>query len=455
MATMTRISAEQATKRLERLVVDYFAGGGLALCVSDDESFIRLVKYSLAGLRVDVRTACREVPGFDEAVAVTNKIVERISAPLLLFMERRIHKRSCIKPIKVLKNIYGDRVRIVAVSAEVSREEIFLTHEAGADSFITKPISANALVEKIAYAIKPNNQLGVLLDRAAALIEAGDLDQAQAVAEQAFEIKPDCLKGHLLLGDVALRRGDHKTSEKHYLAAARAEKYYIEPLKKLVELTRETGDLDKRLTFLGRLDTLSPLNFERKVEIGETYLAKGDTNEAKAWFEEARRVVTRVAADMVSDSLMEIAAKIGDSDQEMALRFVTEAIEAKGDSIGREDLWMFNNRAILLRRQGLWKQAVQNYERALAVAPDDAGVLYNLGVAHAEGKDFDTAVNMFTKALEADPTLPRQAPSVAYNIAMAHHRCRNQDEVRVFLKMSLETDPDYEPAKRLLAQLSG
>ena len=259
---------------------------------------------------------------------------------------------------------------------------VIAAHEAGADSFITKPISANALIEKIAFAIKPNNQLGILLDRAAALIESGDLDQAQSVAEQAFEIKPDCLKGHLLLGDVARKRGDYDASEKHYLDAAKAEKFYIEPLKKLVDLTKETGDVDKRLRYLSRLDTLSPLNFERKMEIGDAYLAKGDTEQAKTWFEESRRVVTKVASDMVSDSLMEIAARIGERDQEMALRFVTEAIEAKGEAIGRQDLWMFNNRAILLRRQGLWKEAVENYRRALAVAPDDPGVLYNLGVAH-------------------------------------------------------------------------
>jgi tetratricopeptide (TPR) repeat protein len=455
MANVSRVTAEQMTKRLERVVIDYFAGGGLLLCVSGDESFVRLIRYSLTGLRVDAKAACRELAGFDEAVALTNKALERMTVPLLVFMERRLRKRTCIKPLKVLKNIYGDRVRIVAVSGEVSRDEIVLTHEAGADSFITKPISANALIEKIAFAIKPNNQLGVLLDRAAALIEAGDLDQAQAVTEQAFELKPDCLKGHLLLGDVALRRGDHEASEKHYLAAAKAEKFFIEPLKRLVELSKETGDLDKRLRYLSKLDTLSPLNFERKVEIGDTYLAKGDTDEAKTWFEEARRVVTKVAADMVSDSLMEIATKIGERDQEMALRFVTEAIEAKGESLGREDLWMFNNRGILLRRQGQWQEAVENYKRALAVAPDDAGVLYNLGVAHAEGKDYPRAVSYFAKALDVEPALTRQAPSVGFNIAMAHYRCRNPDEARAFLKLSLETDPDYEPAKRLLAQITG
>ena len=454
MSNMTRVAAEQTAKRYERVVLDYFASGGMILTVSDDESFTRLVKYTLGNLRVDTRNTYRETTDYDEAVTFTNKVVGRLTVPLLLFIERRIHKASCLKTIKVLKSFYGDRVRIVAVSVEVSREELILIHEVGADSSLIKPISANALIEKIAFAIKPNTQLGILLDRATAMIEAGDLDQAEVMAAKAFAIKPDCLKGHLLLGDVALKRGDYATSEREYLAAAKAEKLYIEPFKKLITLCQESGELDKRLQYLTRLDTLSPLNFERKVEIGEAYLAKGDSEKAMAFFEEARRVVSRVAADMLSDSLMEIAAKIGEKDQEAALRFVTEAIAVKGEAISREDLWMFNNRGILLRRQGLWKQAVENYEKALAVAPDDAGLLYNLGVAHAEGKDYVTAQQVFAKALTVDPNLPRQAPSVAYNIAMAHHRCRNLPEARTFLMTALELDPQYEPAKRLLANLS-
>ena len=454
MANIMRVKADQTAKRYERIVLDYFAEGGLLLAASDDESFTRMVKFTLAGLRVDIKTTYRESVDYDEVVAFANKAVDRLPVPLLLFLERRIHKNTCLKTVKVLKSFYGDRIRLVVVSTEMSRDEVILTHEVGADSFITKPISANAIIEKIAFAIKPNNQLGVLLDRAAALIASGDLEQAERVAAKAFEIKPGSLKGHLLMGDVALRRGDYVAAENHYISAAKAEKLFIEPLKKLVDLCRESGDLDKRLAYLTRLDTLSPLNFERKVEIGEVYLAKDDTEKAKVYFEEARRVVSRVASDMVSDSLMEIARKIGEKDQAMALRFITEAIELKGDTLTREDLWMFNNRGILLRRQGLWKEAVENYRKALTVAPDDAGLHYNIGVAYADGKEYDRALQFFEKALEVDPTLIKQTPSVSYNIATAHHRCRNLSEARRYLTAALELDPNYEPAKRLLGHLT-
>jgi len=454
MPNIMRVKTDQTARRYERIVLDYFAAGGLAVIATDDESFARMVKLTLAGIRVDARASCRETAEYDEAVTFANKAVERLSVPLLLFLERRMRKTTCIKTIKVLKNFYADRVRLIVASTEISREEMMLTHEVGADSFITKPISANAIIEKIAFAIRPNNQLGVLLDRAAELIEAGDLEQAQRITAKAMELKPDSLKCHLLLGDVARKRGEYEAAEKHYQAAARVEKLYIEPLKRLVELSRESGEMDKRLAYLTRLDSLSPLNFERKVEIGETYLAKGDTEKAKSCFEEARRVVTREASDMVSESLMEIARKIGEKDQEMALRFVTEAIEAKGERLSSADLWMFNDRGILLRRQGLWSQAVENYAKALRIAPEDAGLLYNMGVAHADGKQYDTALDYFEKALAADPTLMTQAPSVGYNIATAHHRCRNLGQARDCLRAALGIDPDYAPAKRLLEHLA-
>ncbi|WP_428562061.1 MAG: tetratricopeptide repeat protein [Solidesulfovibrio sp. DCME] len=451
---IARVRAEQAAKRYERIVIDYFAEGGMAVAATDDESFSRLVKFTLGGLRVDVKAAFRETADYDELVAFANKVCQRVSAPLLLFIERRIRKATCIKPVKVLKTFYGDRVRLIVAGTEMSRDELVLTHEIGADSCITKPISANALVEKMAFAVKPNNQLGVLLDRAAELIAAGDLDQAERVTAKAFEIKPDSLKCHLLMGDASRKRGDFAAAEKHYLAAAKAEKLYIEPLQRLVGLCQEAGEFDRRLAYLTRLDTLSPLNFERKVEIGGLHLAKGDSDTARTYFEEARRVVTRVASDMVSDSLMEIVRVIGEKDQEMALRFVTEAIAAKGEALGQGDLWLFNDRGILLRRQGLWAQAVDNYRKALEIAPDDPGILYNIGVAHAEGKQFDIALQHFERALAVEPNLARQAPSVAYNIATAHHRCRNLDQARAFLGIALELDPGYEAARRMLDYLT-
>jgi tetratricopeptide (TPR) repeat protein len=109
---------------------------------------------------------------------------------------------------------------------------------------------------------------------------------------------------------------------------------------------------------------------------------------------------------------------------------------------------------MLLRRQGLWKDAKKNNRKALTVPLGDAGLSYNIGVAYADGKEYDTALAYFEKALEADPELIKQAPPVGYTIVTDHHRCRNLPEPRNFLRAVLELDPNYEPASRLLGPLA-
>ncbi len=453
MANVLRVKTDHAARRYEKIVLDYFNEGGVILVVSDDEAFVKAMRFTIGQLKADSRSFCREMGNYDDAVAYMAKNAEKAKAPAAIFLERKIHRTTCIKTVKTLKTFYPEKARVIVVSAEVSRDEIVLAHEVGADSFITKPISANAIIEKAAFVIKPNNQLGVLIDRCSALIEEGELGEAEKIVAKIMEIKPDSLKGNLLLGDIERSRGNLAQSEKHYMAAAKCERLYIEPLKKLVDLSKEAGNIDKKLFFLNKLDTLSPLNFDRKVEIGETYLEKDDPEKAKEYFTQAKKVVMRVSDDMVSEALMDIARKIGDKDRELALQYMDEAIEHKGASLSKNDLWMFNNRGIILRRQGKWREAVDNYKKALTLAPDDAGIYYNIGVAYAEGVVFDQALLHFDKAVEIAPEILKQGPSIPYNIAMAAHRRGQIAKTKDMLAAALAVDPDYEPAKRLAASL--
>ena len=74
-------------------------------------------------------------------------------------------------------------------------------------------------------------------------------------------------------------------------------------------------------------------------------------------------------------------------------------------------------------------------------------------LAHAEGKDYATALDHFEAALALAPDLIRQGPTVGYNIATAYHRCRDLPAAREFLAQTLKRHPGYEPARRLLAHL--
>jgi tetratricopeptide (TPR) repeat protein len=450
-----RIQADHKIKTYDKIVVDHFNAGGRMIVCSDDAGFVKVVRYALEQLGIDYRSHMLEELDYDAALTSLTRQYEKTRGLIVIFLERKIGPKSFIKTLKVLKQFYAKRVRAIVTSDEIGREEIVLVYEVGADNVIIKPISANAVIEKIAFAIKPNNELSVLFDRAAECLRQGDLDTAERIAERIFEIKPSSLAGHILLGDVATRRENYDDAREHYQNAAKNERLFVKPLVRLAELCHKTGDLEGRLEYLSKLEKLSPLNFERKIEIGETYLELDDMEAANEHFQQATKVVKRVANEMVSDSLMRIAKKVADKDKDMALQYMDEAISVRGKELSRADLWMFNERGIVLRQQDKWQEAIENYNKALRIAPDDGGIYYNIGVAYAVGKQYRKAVQAFVKALDIDAFILRQSPAVPYNIGLGYMNLgKRQDSIAMF-KQALEVDPDYQPARKMLAKLEG
>ena len=93
------------------------------------------------------------------------------------------------------------------------------------------------------------------------------------------------------------------------------------------------------------------------------------------------------------------------------------------------------------------------YKRALQIAPNSSELFYNIAMAHAEGKEYENANRFMLKALALNSSLPRTSPVVAYNMAQVLSFGYSKDKARQAAEISLELDPDYEPAKKLLAQL--
>ena len=69
----------------------------------------------------------------------------------------------------------------------------------------------------------------------------------------------------------------------------------------------EEGNTAEEIHFLERLDKLSPLNMDRKVDIGTGYIRLGDPEKAKVCFDQAVRIATKDALDAVSRVTQAIA----------------------------------------------------------------------------------------------------------------------------------------------------
>jgi tetratricopeptide (TPR) repeat protein len=357
--------------------------------------------------------------------------------------------------VRQCKEIYPD-LRIIILTNDVQREQLTLLHEIGADNCVTKPVSINTLVEKIAFTLKPQGKLGQLIDAAKAHLAKDEPEAALQLSRQILEIKPNSAVGYLVIGDAYRQMGDLEAARKSYEQASEYAELFIEPLRRLGELHGAMGDPEGYLKYLERMDQISPLNAERKVDMGELHLNLGRPETAQKLFDTAVEIAA--AIEIANEELIRIANRIAklclDKAPLLAEKYLRRSLEAKGKNLSREDLSTFNQLGITLRQQGRWRDALAEYEKALRIAPNDENLYYNMGMANAEGRNFAEARASMAKALEVNRDLPKVSSQIAYNIGMIFMYAGSREEARRHLRTALELDPGFEAAHTTLARLN-
>ena len=119
---------------------------------------------------------------------------------------------------------------------------------------------------------------------------------------------------------------------------------------------------------------------------------------------------------LVTVSEEEIAANLAGGNESpenralMIMRIIDKGEHEKARALigNNEDLLCFilqtyNARGIQARREGSFGKAVEELKKALSVAPDDEGILYNLARAYAAKKEKKPAVEFIRKALQINP----------------------------------------------------
>lgn len=445
------IATRLKNKQYEQSVIDYLNNKGHLICITDDAQFTTLLRTTVLkqlGQNADVLTATSDP---DQALRIIREVSGHKAIPLV-FLERMIGGKDMGFTVRQIKNAFPD-LRIVMLTNEAERQRLVLLHEIGADNFITKPISINGLIEKMAFTIKPQGKLGQLIELARSLVAQGNPQQALKVCKQLLEIKSNSAAAFLVIGDAFRALGKLERARDAYEEASRNAEMYLEPLRRLADLHGQMGDTVKRLYYLERLDQLSPLNVERKVDMGEIQLALGNEEAAGQLFETAVTLATKEALRYIGEVASRVAALYAEKNPQQAEKFLRRALDAKGAYLSKEDIGTFNRLGILLRNQGKWKEALVEYQKALKVAPDDENLYYNMGMACAEGKEFREAQLHMLKALAINPDLPRAATNIAYNIALVFGQNGDKKRAVDCLNVALECDPEFEPARRALERM--
>lgn len=417
-------------------IYDYAQVGGRFVVLSNDAGFVELLKNVLFDT-VGVSKA-----SFLQLTYVEDLFVQLRREPAnrhIILLERKVLATDLSQAMESIVRICHD-ARVIVVTQEVDQYTTALLVEQGAHNIITKPISLASVIEKLAFAIAPQGRLSRLIEQGKKMLEAGNWGEAILMADKILVQKPDSAVGYMIMGDAYRGLEMPSRAEDMYLRASQSVDLYLAPLKRLAGLYADSGDRDKQLLYLRRLNEISPLNTQRVLEIGELEMLSGNVAVAREMFEQAVTLAKREAAAMISSLSGRIADVCKDHDVDMAIEYAKQALDLKGGHLLAGDLRTLNILGISLRKQGRWEEAVNEYKRAAKSLPDNAALLYNMALAYSDGGRTETARKLVQRALELEPALPDSGSNVAFNIGSIFEKA-GLDGQR-FFKKAYSQNPD-------------
>ncbi|OEU69235.1 MAG: hypothetical protein BA863_17790 [Desulfovibrio sp. S3730MH75] len=430
----------------DQIVREYFeARSGYIVLLSDEPGFYKLLRGTLYKI-LAIRRDCLSI--FQEQAPAMKEIKERVGVgPVIVFVERMLKGKSSADFILTVRKLFPD-VKMVVLTGEISEEELILLHEIGANNIITKPVSVDSLVQKLAFTIKPQGKLNQLVQVGKELLRKGELEKVMLVGDKILEIKPGSPAALMLQGDALSGLGRRDEALKSYMQAHEQSTVFMEPIKKLAEFYKETDD-EQYLFYLKKLDRISPLNTERKCEIGRVHLEREELDDAETFFDQACKCAVKEAHGYLSQVMSGIAESLFEASPSMAEKYYTKLLAVKSANLSSDDLETYNRLGIAMRKQGKWESAVSNYKEALRVAPKEAGLYYNIGLAYTDGKEYAKCAQAFKRAINIDVDIHKGSSAVARNIGAIFLKVGLKDDARIIIGEALSAFTDDVQLKKL------
>ncbi|WP_029897612.1 tetratricopeptide repeat protein [Desulfohalovibrio reitneri] len=435
-----------------RPIEEFVEDGGLFLVVSDDRLFYRNCKIALVnelGLRHADVCCCPTIGQARERV----EQLRREGGTPFIFLETRLDEESPLEFMReVQSGVTGAKVAVLA--AEVNQSQLFLFHEKGADGLVLKPAGPNAIIQKAAFVLNPQSELEELIAEGKRLIGKEEFEAAINVARAVLARKPGSPAGLLIMGDALKGMRKREEALRAYKTASDNAKLFLEPLKRIVQFHLEDNNEREMLTYLVKLDHLSPLNLDRKVEIGGIHLRHGEEEKAQRYFDKAVSFAGMEGASSVACEMsMSIGAMLLDERPDLALKYFRNSLRLSKGSSRSYQMATFNRIGIALRQKGMWEESVEAYLEAEEIAPDDENIQYNICLAYYDGGEYAKALERLEKALRINPDFHGDDASILYSVAHIYMKARRKDRALECLNRILDIHGGYKETRALAAKL--
>jgi tetratricopeptide (TPR) repeat protein len=318
-----------------------------------------------------------------------------------------------------------------------------------------------------------------------AYLRLGQVDQAQAIAEDLLREQPALDRSYLLLGSVREAQNDPEAALEVYRQGISQTQNALSLQLRLGELNLRLGRAADAQAIYEALTKSHPRSVDAFVGLARAHIAQLPDLQAlrTVWATQALRSALRLDPNAT-------AAHIAQGDLYSALQQPDDAASAYAAALairqsGADDSALRLRLAGALAAAGRWEQALQEYQRLVVANPNDVAMAMALGNAYAQSGRSQQALTQYRRVNQSAPSYPfayirqgdlldtmglpdqalaayqaaaQAAPDnadVVLTLAVAYRKRGMMPEAIAAFEAGLAIDPAREAARLALEELRG
>lgn len=357
------------------------------------------VRNTVKGLFLELDTI--DIVGVGDGVKVLNLVHDYgLKRKIFLILDWDLPK---ISGLEIAREIRGDRklqnLPILLLISEITPKLVGLAAEVGVNGLVVKPFVIANLLDKFSGIIRerynPPEHVK-LIKRGEMMIVRGKYDKALELFSESQKMKKSA-RILVHIGEAFEMMEKYVKAHQSYDAAVNTNPHYLKAYVTASNLLMKLDDEDGALPYLEKAVVISPYNPERQTLLGSIYLKNGDDQNAEKAFAEAVR-----QDNTKSGEIGEYYLQAGDT-KKAEKYFRGYLAGDSGIILPESQLHVYNRLGIVLRKQGEWKKAIEEYKKALIINGSDPGLHFNMGKAWVEGENLIEARASLKKAVEIEP----------------------------------------------------
>ncbi|MDZ8117688.1 tetratricopeptide repeat protein [Pontiella agarivorans] len=287
----------------------------------------------------------------------------------------------------------------------VDTPAILIPDSTAANRAVNIPEFVNGEVDAIEKISAPSQESYKLYKQSKLFADQDQLDRALETINQSLALNPYYAKGHYRKGTILLQMNQTDEALSCFIAANKYDPEMAEAYDFVIYYYMQNEGIDKAIDYMTDLLNRIPVNPLAEKTLADLYLRRGDHS--------------------------------------LAIQHYINAAQSK-----RYPADFYGHIGSSLLKLGAYEEARIRFERALEIDPDNADVIYNLGIYYQKTGYFEKATALFRQAVELDSN-----SGAHYDLGVLAMNENHLDAAAFHFKKFLQKRPKVTVARTKLASI--